>query len=230
MAVTDLRKGVICRSEDQEEDLMCSIFVKGLPFKPGKSKGEKLIVGDSRGFLTLWERGFWEDQQERIKVVDRKSNSCAVESLALAPDEMGEGGKNIIVGMDDGNIRIVKLGSNKVISTLQHDEVDGVVALGFDVERRLISGGGMNVKVWQESLVSDISDSESNEEQKDHAYDSNNSSDDEVCQHNLVPSITKDDSEDDEIGSRLKLEKKRKRSRVCQEMNAHGILRVRGID
>jgi hypothetical protein len=47
---------------------------------------------------------------------------------------------------------MVRLGGNKVMGTLRHDEVEGVVGLGFDVGGRLISGGGSVVKVWEEGL------------------------------------------------------------------------------
>ncbi|TVY52774.1 WD repeat-containing protein jip5, partial [Lachnellula suecica] len=68
LAITDLRRGVMVKSEDQEEELLCSVFVGGLPSKPGRSKGEKVLVGSSSGVLTLWERGVWDDQDERIIV------------------------------------------------------------------------------------------------------------------------------------------------------------------
>ena len=65
----------------------------------------------------------------------------------------------------DGTIRIVKLGVNKVTGALlRHDVVEAVVALGFDVGGRLISGGGSIVKVWQEQMNLDDEDEDSEEE------------------------------------------------------------------
>lgn len=145
LAVTDLRKGVIARSEDQEEELISSVYIGGLP-SSGTSVGEKIIVGSGSGVLTLWEKGVWDDQDERIYV----ARGEALESLTLVPDELGKG-KMIAVGQADGRISFVQIGSNKVVSRVSHDEVEGVVSLGFDVEGRMVSGGGQVVKVWHEA-------------------------------------------------------------------------------
>ncbi|KAI5282355.1 WD repeat-containing protein jip5 [Ascosphaera acerosa] len=61
VALTDLRRGVLVRSEDQEEELVSSCYVTGLR-RGGTSQGEKLLVGGSGGVLTLWEKGAWDDQ------------------------------------------------------------------------------------------------------------------------------------------------------------------------
>jgi WD40 repeat protein len=148
LAVTDLRRGVLVKSEDQEEELLSSVFVGGLR-KNGKSVGEKVLVGSGGGVLTLWERGVWDDQAERI-IVSREKESLDV--LCVVPDGVGGPGKNVAVGVGDGTVRMVRLGGNKVMGTLRHDEVEGVVGLGFDVGGRLISGGGSVVKVWEEGL------------------------------------------------------------------------------
>lgn len=153
LAVTDLRRGVMVRSEDQEEELISSVYIKGLS-SSGTSRGEKVIVGGGNGVLTLWEKGAWDDQDERI-IIDRGiAGGEALETLALVPDELGMG-KMIAVGLADGRIAFVRIGPNKVISKVRHDEVEGVVGLGFDVEGRMVSGGGQVVKVWHEAETSD---------------------------------------------------------------------------
>ena len=131
-----------------------SLFVSGLK-AGGTSKGEKLIVGGAGGVVTLWERGVWDDQDERI-VIDRGGQ--AIESIASVPEGvrgMGFQGeqKIVAVGLEDGRIRFVKLGMNKVVHQLdvKHDDVEGVVALDFDVAGRMVSGGGQTVKVWHEA-------------------------------------------------------------------------------
>ncbi len=68
LAVTDLRRGVLVKSEDQEEELLSCVFVDGLPARPGRSTGQKVLVGCSTGVVTVWERGVWDDQEERIVV------------------------------------------------------------------------------------------------------------------------------------------------------------------
>jgi hypothetical protein len=154
LAITDLRRGVLVKSEDQEEELTSSLFVSGLK-AGGTSKGEKLLVGGAGGVLTLWERGVWDDQDERI-IIDRGGQ--AIESIAPVPEGVGGTGfqgqqKIVAVGLEDGRIRFVKLGVNKVVHQLdvKHDDVEGVIALDFDIAGRMVSGGGQIVKVWHEA-------------------------------------------------------------------------------
>ena len=134
LAVTDLRRGVLVKSEDQEDELLSSVYVGGLPSKPGRSKGEKVLVGSAIGVLTLWERGIWDDQDERIIVDAGIGGGDSLDSLVVMPDGVGDGGKNVVVGVGDGTIRIVKLGPNKLVGEpLRHDDIESVVGLGFDV-------------------------------------------------------------------------------------------------
>ena len=152
--MTDLRRGVLVRSEDQEEELTSSLFVSGLK-KGGTSQGEKLLVGGMNGVITLWEKGVWDDQDERI-VVDQAG--AAIECMALVPGGAGGFGfqgqqKVVAVGLEDGRIRFVKIGPNKIIQEqdVKHDDLEGVIALDFDHAGRMISGGGKTVKVWTEA-------------------------------------------------------------------------------
>ncbi|TKX20169.1 WD domain-containing protein 32 [Elsinoe australis] len=157
LAVTDLRRGVLVQSEDQEELLLSSCMVSGLSAK-GTSTGEKVIVGGGAGVLTLWERGQWDDQDERIVVdkgFDKTSGGESLDVLEVLPDGVGPVGKVVAVGLGDGRVRFVQIGQNKVIDQLRHDDVEGVVGLGFDVEGRLITGGGSTIKVWHEKVDED---------------------------------------------------------------------------
>jgi WD repeat-containing protein 55 len=134
--------------------LTSSLFVSGLK-AGGTSKGEKLLVGGTGGVITLWERGVWDDQDERI-IIDRDGQ--AIESIAPVPEGVGGTGfqgqqKIVAVGLEDGKIRFVKLGVNKVVRQLdvKHDDVESVIALDFDIAGRMVSGGGQIVKVWHEA-------------------------------------------------------------------------------
>ncbi|KAH7073188.1 heterokaryon incompatibility protein-domain-containing protein [Paraphoma chrysanthemicola] len=172
LAVTDLRRGVMVRSEDQEEELLSSIIVTGLS-KKGTSVGEKVLVGGGNGVLTLWERGVWDDQDERITVDRSKGGGESLDALTLLPEGVGPRGRIAAVGLGNGGIRFVKLGPNKVVDELKHDELsqEGVIGLGFDVTGRLISGGGKTVKVWGEKTWQDVSEDEAedDEEEEDEA-------------------------------------------------------------
>ncbi|KAL2850331.1 WD40-repeat-containing domain protein [Aspergillus pseudoustus] len=152
LAVTDLRRGVLVRSEDQEEELISSTFIGGLS-SGGTSRGEKVVVGGTSGVLTLWERGAWDDQDERIYVERGDGGGESLETLSVVPDELGKG-KMIAVGLGSGRVKFVKMGMNKVVSEVTHDETEGVIGLGFDVEGRMVSGGGQIVKVWHDTAES----------------------------------------------------------------------------
>ncbi|CAI7664100.1 unnamed protein product [Penicillium bialowiezense] len=147
LAVTDLRRGVLVRSENQEEELVSSVYMGGLATS-GTSKGEKVIVGGASGILTLWEKGQWDDQDERIYVDRSVDGGDAVEAMSVAPGHLG---KLVAAGLGNGKVKFVRIGANQVVSEVVHDEVDGVVGLGFDVEGRMVSGGGQTVKVWHEA-------------------------------------------------------------------------------
>ncbi|KAL4990231.1 WD repeat-containing protein jip5 [Aspergillus falconensis] len=152
LAVTDLRRGVLMRSEDQEEELVSSTYIGGLS-SSGTSRGEKVVVGGSSGVLTLWERGAWDDQDERIYVERGAGGGESLETLTVVPEELGKG-KMIAAGLGSGQVKFVRIGMNKVVSELTHDETEGVIGLGFDVEGRMVSGGGQVVKVWHETADS----------------------------------------------------------------------------
>ncbi|OJJ72951.1 hypothetical protein ASPBRDRAFT_123679 [Aspergillus brasiliensis CBS 101740] len=151
LAVTDLRRGVLVRSEDQEEELISSVYIGGLA-TTGTSRGEKVLVGGSGGVLTLWEKGAWDDQDERIYVERGSGGGESLETMAVLPDELGKG-KVVAVGLGNGGVKFVRIGANKVAAEVMHDETEGVIGLGFDVEGRMVTGGGQVVKVWHEAVV-----------------------------------------------------------------------------
>lgn len=175
LALTDLRRGVLVKSEDQEEILLSSLYVTGLAAKKSSgSTGEKAVVGGGDGVMTLWEKGQWDDQDERI-VVSREKET--LDCMAHIPEGVGGFGKKIAVGLGDGKVRFVRLGMNKVVGEVQHDEVEGVVALDFDAEARMITGGGSIVKVWRETV--EIEDEEEDTQPSTKRAVADSSSDDD---------------------------------------------------
>lgn len=158
LAVTDLRRGVLMRSEDQEEELVSSTYIGGLP-SSGTSRGEKVAIGGASGVLTLWEKGAWDDQDERIYVSRDAEGGESIETMAVVPDYLGHG-KMIAAGLGNGLVKFVRIGANKVVSEAIHDETEGVVGLGFDVEGRMVSGGGQIVKVWHEAMETEAGEDE----------------------------------------------------------------------
>ena len=76
LALTDLRRGVLVKSEDQDQILLSSLYVTGLSAKKhSTSSGQKAVVGNGDGVLTLWEKGQWDDQDEADHCEPRKGDS-----------------------------------------------------------------------------------------------------------------------------------------------------------
>jgi WD repeat-containing protein 55 len=119
----------------------------------GIGNRDKAIVGDATGVLTLWERGVWDDQDSRI-IIDKGPNGGeSIDCLVTLPDGVGTGSKTVVAGVGSGLLAFVKIGQNKIVEVLKHDEVEGVVDIGFDVAGRMITGGGGIVKIWREIEV-----------------------------------------------------------------------------
>ncbi|KAL1646309.1 WD repeat-containing protein jip5 [Diplodia intermedia] len=222
LAVTDLRRGVLVRSEDQGEELLSSLFVGGLG-RRGTSVGEKIMVGGSGGVMTLWERGVWDDQDERVTVDRGPGGGESLDVLAMLPEGVGAGGRVVAAGLGNGLVRFVRIGSNRVVGEISHDETgESVVGLGFDVGGRLITGGGQVVKVWHEGYGGagndDGEDATEGAKRPMDSDDEDDSDDDSDA-----------DSSDD--GSDRKRRKKRKRSKGKDQANTKAVVqKFSGLD
>jgi WD40 repeat protein len=225
LAVTDLRRGVLVRSDDQEDELLSTVFVAGLGPKKARDNGI-VAVGSGTGVLTLWDKGAWDDQTDRI-IVDRSGES--LDCVAQIPDTVTTG-KKLVIGVGDGTIRIVDLVKREVETTLRHDEIEAVVGLGFDCQGRMISGGGTTVKIWEESAVK--VDDESDEDDDEEDEDEEDDSDDEGPTNGKRQAEVEVEESDSEDESR-KRKKKRRKGKAPVELGphgAHGVLKFSGLD
>jgi len=128
--------------------------------------------------------------------------------MAQIPDGVGGVGKKVAVGLGDGKVRFVRLGMNKVVGEVQHDDIEGVTGLAFDVGGRMISGGGQVVKVWSEHIDAEEDDEDEDGAGEKRAADSDADSDDDE------DGGDKDESdESDEEEQPRKRRKKRKRGK-----------------
>jgi hypothetical protein len=117
--------------------------------------------------------------------------------------------------MGDGGLNFVKLGPNKVVAKLRHDETEAVVALGFDVTGRMISGGGQTIKVWHEKI---------NEEDGE----------DVGTSKRAVGSSDEEDSDDEDEDSSeeeqsRKRRKRRKRNKGKDKNAGKGVMAFKGL-
>lgn len=158
VAACDLRKGVLGCSRDQGDVLSCCTVVstgaEGVKRRKvgggaAADAAETVVVGSSDGMLSFFERGEWNDHKDRLRF---GSQDTAIECMAAAPESVLEGPGTIAIGAEDGRVtfQTITAGRRKTGTRVSHDEtgVEGVVAVGFDVAGRMITGGGEIVKVW----------------------------------------------------------------------------------
>lgn len=215
VAITDLRRGVLVKSEDMGEELLSSCNVGG-----------QVFVGGERGVLRGWDIGEWEEEEQRVNIARGES----LDILSSVPEEVGGnrwGGDLVAVGLGDGKVRVVKVGKGKgkgkVVGEMVHDEVEPVVGLGFEVGGRMISGGGSVVKVWQESVGG-----------TDHDDD-----EDAVAGAAGVNGVVGDDSDEDEDDGddddsseeeKPRKRKKRKRGKGKDRGSEKQVMKLKGLD
>lgn len=150
--------------------------------------------------------------------------------LSAIPEGVGAenaSGDVVAVGMEDGRVMFVKLGKrkSKVVGEVRHDDVEGVLALGFEVGGRMISGGGSIVKVWEESVP--VEEAEEDDEDAAGVVDVERSGEDD-----RGPDDSDDAEEDSSEEEKVrKKRKKRKRNKgKGKSIEKKQVIAFKGID
>lgn len=227
------------RSEDQEDELLCSTFIAGMGPKKNRDNGI-VAVGTGSGVLTLWDKGAWDDQFDRVIVDSARGGGESLDCIVQIPEDLTRD-KKVAVGMGDGGLRIVNLTKREVETSLRHDDLEAVVALGFDCQGRMISGGGQTVKVWEESpAASGANDDDDSDEDSDDDVDDDDSDDDDSdapeppANSNGKRQAKKGSDSDDSDSDDERRKKKRKKGKGGKvdlgPHGAHGILKFKGLD
>jgi hypothetical protein len=191
-------------------------------------------VGGGSGVLTLWEKGAWDDQDERIVVNRSAGGGESLDVLAVVPDELGKG-KVVAVGQSDGLVRFIQIGPNRSISEASHDEVEGVVGLGFDVDGRMISAGGSIVKVWHEAVGNEDEDDEEEEEEPESDEEEGKEAKTKPQRKHKGSDDDSDDDDDDDDsdaaeGKDRRKRKKRKRGKGKDRSGGQHVMAFKGLD
>lgn len=212
-AVTDIRKGVVFESGDFEEELFSSAL----------TDFERIIAGGEKGALRIWEgglKGMIEGKEKKFTVARGES----LDVTCSVPTSVAQG--NIVaIGLGDGTVSFAQTNHKKtgVFGRIRHDEVEGVMALGFDPDGRLISGGGNIIKVWEKNT--------------EHFLDNDDLSDSE--EDSIEPNGTKhgasevngdEESEDDSSEEERPKRKKRKRNKGKDSAKNNHIMAFKGMD
>ena len=186
----------------------------------------KLVVGGEKGGLRFWKVGVWDDSEESLIV--HKGSSTDV--LTNAPESVGDG-QMLAVGMDDGKVRFVGMAGKrpKVLPIeVSHDDIEGVLALDFELGGRMCSGGGQVVKVWEESIANgQESYEDSGEDQEETVVNGKRDYEQVGDSDQDEQDASEDDSSEEE---QQKKRKKRKRNKGKGKHGVHGIMGFKGMD
>ncbi|KAI0827515.1 WD repeat domain-containing protein jip5 [Hypoxylon sp. FL0890] len=237
LAVTDLRRGVLVRSDDQEDELLCTAFISGMGPKKNRDNGV-VAVGTGTGVLTLWDKGAWDDQQDRVVVDSAKGGGESLDCIVQIPEDTARG-KKVVVGVGDGSLRIVDLIKREVEGVMRHDDIEAVVGLGFDCQDRMISGGGQTIKIWEASSLQGggIGNDDDSSEADESDDDDGDSDDGNAMNGNKTKRQAGGDSDNDDSDSDVEGTKRGKKKRKKGKTNinlgphgAHGVLQFKGMD
>ncbi|KAJ3126004.1 WD domain repeat-containing protein 55 [Physocladia obscura] len=171
LSVYDLRKKKPVRVSDfQDDELLSHAVVRD---------GSKVVVGSEDGVLSIYSWGDWGDCTDRIRGHPGSVNAI------VKLDE-----RRIATACVDGNVRVVGLFPNKILTRLRDHECDmPVERLALNADGSLLASCSHEniVRFWDaNAAVSDLnngSDDDNNDSSDDNNSDSDESLDSNVSSH-----------------------------------------------
>lgn len=209
----DVRKGLLQKSDDQENETLTSCVVSGVG-KGGRSTRAYVGMGD--GIIHAFERGVWGDMCERIKIGGKGDDVDCVEEYVQEGDAEVTKGRCIVAGCGDGSVKVVRLGGNKVVRVFEHGgggedaEEEGVTAIKFDCDGAMMSAGGSVVKIWYQDFGGGKDDEDDSDD------DSDSDSDKPVAKSKGRKLESDSDDSDEPSGSKSSQRRKKKRKNKHQ--------------
>ncbi|EWC46305.1 hypothetical protein DRE_04476 [Drechslerella stenobrocha 248] len=244
LSFLDVRKGVLARSDDQENETLASCVIARGVGKGGRSTRAYVGMGD--GVVHAFERGVWGDMCERIKIAGKGVDVDVVRPYTLTGDPEVTKGKCIVAGCSDGRARVVRLGGNKVVKVFdqggrvdgEEEGEDGISDIAFDCDGAMMTAGGSVVKIWYLDEADNNEDEEGDKDEDKDEQDSDDEDDEDDSDSDSPPPKAKksrafqppsdSDGSDHEAGSRSS--QRRAKRRKNKHQTAPQKTRFTGLD
>ena len=178
-----------------------------------------ILVGDSSSGVAIWPRGQFDTRtgyrrlRRNAPVAGIPLEDYSVDSIAVAPISEQDPEPLIVVGLATGVLHFLRAGAKKRLMESAvahvHDDrgLDGCIAIVFDAEGRMITGGGNLLKVWHREQQNVELDELDSEQIVNGALDSEEEDDSDLPRKRSASEGNVSDSEDEEEDSSEEVEK-----------------------
>lgn len=131
LSVVDCRKNkIVCRSDDQEDDLLSVAVVKS---------GTKIVVGTESGVLLIFSHDQWRDQSDRFP-----GHPHSISTIVKVDND------TIMTGSGDGMIRLVSVQPNALLGLIGDHGTLPIERLRLSSNKRTLASSSYDhsVKIW----------------------------------------------------------------------------------
>lgn len=175
VALVDIRKGIIVKSDDQEDEILSGCL----------ATEQTSTFGMSEGIVTVWKNDQLQDQRNRIRLSE-ESIDCMIAS---------EFDNKVYAGGADGWVRLVNARSGRIENQWQHSSKDEVIMLELDHEYKLVSAGMESLCVWDMDDKDEQGDNESEGSESEESESEESESENESENKSKVENKSESESE-----------------------------------